>query len=117
MGVSYGCFAGYRFGGVGIGSVQNRNVQGTGQQAFMLGQFGYAWTEDSLRFDSTEPIGDLQQHILHLELRFRSVVFDLRVSFKRLFNNPTTVLYNLDWGWGFGLAPTNTVNMLIKNIE
>ena len=39
-----------------IGSVQNRNVQGNGHQAFMLGQFGYAWTEDSLRFDSTEPI-------------------------------------------------------------
>ena len=101
-------------GVLAIGSIQNRNVQGKGRQAFMLGQFGYAWTDDSLRFDSTEPIWRLATTYTAPRTPIKMSNIRIESIFQEIVQQPNYRMVQSGAGIGMGISPTNQVNMLLE---
>ncbi len=101
-------------GVLAIGSVHNRNIGGNGRQASVLGQFGYAWTDDAWRFDSTEPIWRLASTYIAPRTPLEMSNVRIESIFQEIVQQPNYRIVQSGMGIGLGLAPSNEVNFLIE---
>jgi outer membrane protein insertion porin family len=101
-------------GVLAIGSIHNRNVGGKGRQASMLGQFGYSWTEDAWRFDSTEPIWRLASTYSAPRTPIKMSNVRLESIFQEIVQQPNYRLVQSGVGLGLGMSPNSNINLLIE---
>ena len=101
-------------GVLAIGSIHNRNVGGKGRQASMLGQFGYSWTEDAWRFDSTEPIWRLASTYSAPRTPIKMSNVRVETIFQEIIQQPNYRLVQSGAGLGLGVSPNPNINLLIE---
>lgn len=101
-------------GVLAIGSIHNRNVGGKGRQASILGQFGYSWTEDAWRFDSTEPIWRLASTYSAPRTPIKMSNVRVETIFQEIIQQPNYRLVQSGAGLGLGVSPNSNINLLIE---
>lgn len=101
-------------GGLATTSVTRRNLFEKGHSAKLLGQFGYAWNDDSWRFDVEEPVWRVAAQFSADREPFAFSDLQLEVILREIIQEPNYRMLQLGGGGGLSLHIGKNANLIFE---